>query len=68
MKKYVYELLNNIEKYDGWNIEKIIEKENDYNRVVLSKEDEPMQKEKYLSEATNEELIEELNKRLEGKV
>lgn len=68
MKKYVYDFLNNIEKYDGWNIEKIIEKENDYNRVVLSKEDKPMQKEKYLSEATNEELIEELNKRLEGKV
>lgn len=68
MKKYVYELLSNIEKYDGWNIEKIIEQENDYNMVVLSKEDIPMQEEKYLSEATNEELIEELNKRLESKV
>lgn len=27
MKKYVYEYLSNIEKYGGWNIEKIIEKE-----------------------------------------
>lgn len=67
MKKYVYEYLKNIEKYDGWNIEKIIV-DSDSNKVVLSKEDKPMQKEKYLSEATNEELLEELNKRLEGKV
>lgn len=67
MKKYVYEYLRNIGNYNGWNIEKIIEGEIN-TMVVLSKEDKPMQKEKYLSEATNEELIEELNKRLEGKV
>lgn len=55
MKKYVYEYLRNIGNYNGWSIEKIIEGEIN-TMVVLSKEDKPMQKEKYLSEATNEEL------------
>lgn len=66
MKKYTYVRLSNIGDYEGWNIEKIIERDEkaDYHMVVLSKENKPVQKEPYLSEATSQELIDELNKRL----
>lgn len=67
MKKYKYIRVMNIENYDGWEIIKIIPKvENnaDYCMAVIMYEDKPMQKDVYLTETTDEQLIEELHKRL----
>ena len=66
MKKYMYRRLENIEKYEGWKIEKIIERDNraDYHMVVLSKEEEICEDSPKLKDATNEQLMEELFRRV----
>lgn len=66
MKKYKYVRLDNIENYDNWEIIEIIPRYNeDYtNMVLIMKEDIPIQDYIKLNEATNEQLLEELSKRL----
>lgn len=65
MKKYKYIKAYEIEKFDDWNIEKIIEppEKGVPICVILSKEEKPVQKEPYLSEATLDELLQEIKKR-----
>lgn len=69
MKKYKYVDLKNLEEYDDWEIVQIIPRYNkDYkNMAVIMKEDNPIQNYIKLNEATNEQLIEELFKRLGDK-
>ena len=66
MKKYKYIGASKLENYDGWEIFKVIEAQppsiNDM--VIIMKEDKPIQDYIKLHEATNEQLIEELLKRL----
>ena len=66
MKEYKYVDLKNLEEYDGWEIVQIIPRYNkDYNNMaVIMKEDKPIQNYIKLNEATDEQLIEELLKRL----
>lgn len=63
MKQYKYVRCDDIEDYNGWEIVKIIPGE-EIDYVVLMKEDKPIQNYIKLHEATNEQLIEELMKRL----
>lgn len=66
MKTYRYIKCENLEEYDDWEIVQIIPgvtaQMNDM--AVIMKEDEPIQNYIKLNEATNEELISELLKRL----
>ena len=66
MKEYKYVRCNNLENYPDWDIVKIIphKTENEYDMAVIMKEDRPVREVTCLSEATNQELIEELQKRL----
>ncbi len=66
MKKYKYIRLEDIDEYDGWELVEILPRL-DYHHVdlaVITKEDKPIQNYIKLNEATNEQLIEELLKRL----
>lgn len=67
MKQYKYIKCEDLENYNDWEIIKIIE-DSEVDMVVIMKENKPMKKEVYLSEATNQELINELIKRLESQV
>ena len=63
MKQYKYISARDIENYGDWDIVQIIPSETrDY--IVLMKEDKPIQNYIKLHEASNEELIRELIKRL----
>ena len=63
MKKYKYIMARDIENYNDWDIVQIIpDTTRDY--IVMVKEDKPIQDYVKLHEATNEELIHELHKRL----
>ena len=65
MKEYKYVRLSNIEEYSGWDIVEIIPRDDEhYTMAVIMKENKPIQNYIKLNEATNEQLIEELNKRL----
>ena len=66
MKEYKYIYASDIENYDGWEIVKIIEATSSdcADRIIIMKEDKPIQNYIKLNEATNEQLIEELFKRL----
>lgn len=68
MKKYKYISASDIESFSGWNIEKVIEtpEKGIRNMIIISKEDVSIEKEPYLSKATNDELIEEFNKRFKN--
>ena len=69
MRKNLYVTCGDLKKYDGWEVIQVIPKavnNADYCMAVITKDEKPIQKEPYLSEATNEELIKELNKRLEA--
>ena len=64
LRKYKYIQCRDIAEYGDWEIVQIIPSETkDY--VVLMKEDKPIQDYIKLHDATNEELIKELIKRLE---
>ena len=63
MKKYKYIRLEDIENYDDWVLYQAIDK-NYCDMAVIMKEDKPIQNYIKLNEATNEQLIEELFKRL----
>ena len=63
MKKYKYINLENIFCYTDWEIVQIIPDIHG-NMAVMMKEDKPIQDYIKLNEATNEQLIEELLKRL----
>lgn len=69
MKQYKYIRCQNIDKYDGWEIVEILPKINDNTcaMAIISKEDKPIQDYIKLHEATNEQLIEELTKRINDK-
>ena len=67
MKQYKYIKCEELENYNDWEIIKIIE-DSEVDMVVIMKENKPMKMEVYLSEATNQELINELIKRLESQV
>lgn len=63
MKQYKYIRCSEIENYNDWDIIQIIPDSNrDY--VVMMKEDKPIEDYIKLHEATNEQLINELHKRL----
>lgn len=66
MKTYRYIKCKNLEEYDDWEIVQIIPGVTDQmnDMAVIMKEDEPIQNYIKLNEATNEELISELLKRL----
>ena len=66
MKEYEYVGLENLKEYSGWEIVQIIPRYNEEykNMAVIMKEDKPIQNYIKLNEATNEQLIEELLKRL----
>lgn len=66
MKKYKYILCKNIEQYEGWEIVKIIEAPTrDINDMaIMMKEDIPVQDYIKLNEATTDQLLNELSKRL----
>lgn len=65
MKEYKYISCNDLVNYSNWNIVQIIPgKEADM--AVISKEIKPTQTFIKLNEATNQQLIEELNRRLKG--
>lgn len=67
MKQYKYIKCEELENYNDWEIIKIIE-DSEVDMVVIMKENKPMKREVYLSEATNQELVNELIKRLESQV
>ena len=67
MKQYKYIPCKELEDYNDWEVIKIIE-DPEVDMVVIMKENKPMKKEVYLSEATNQALINELIKRLESQV
>ena len=69
MKEYKYIRLEEIEEYDEWEIVEIIPRisEKYTNMAVIMKEDKPIQDYIKLNEVTDEQLIEELSKRLGGK-
>lgn len=63
MRKYKYIQAHNIENYGDWDIVQIIPSETrDY--IVIKKEDKPVQDYIKLHEATTEQILEEINKRL----
>lgn len=66
MKTYRYIKCNHLKEYDDWEIVQIIPSiTNEMNDMaVIMKEDKPIQNYIKLNEATNEELISELLKRL----
>ncbi len=66
MKEYKYIKANNIEQYKGWEIYQVIPaKSEDYeNMVIIFKEDIPIKATVELEEATIEQIMEELSKRL----
>ena len=66
MKKYKYIRLEDIENYDDWVLYQVIPAidKNYCDMAVIMKEDKPIQNYIKLNEATNEQLIEELFKRL----
>lgn len=67
MKKYNYITCNELENYDGWEIVQIIPatRENDTkDYVVIMKEDKSTE-EVCLNDATTEQLLSELYRRLE---
>lgn len=66
MKTYRYIKCSHLEEYDDWEIVQIIPGVTDEmnDMAVIMKEDEPIQNYIKLNEATNEELISELLKRL----
>lgn len=67
MKKYKYIYASEIEDFNNWEVvgtfPSMCESMNDM--VLIMKEDKPIQNYIKLHEATNEELLEELHKRLE---
>lgn len=69
MKKYKYVEAVEMEKYIGWNVEGIFPAASDnmVDYVLISKEDKLIQNYIKLNEATNEQLISELIKRLGDK-
>lgn len=67
MRQYKYIRCVELEDYNDWEIIKIIEG-SEFDMAVIMKENKPMKMEVYLSEATNQELINELIKRLESQV
>ena len=64
MKEYKYIHCHNLKNYKDWDIVQIIPKNGDNDMVVISKKDVPIQNYIKLNEATNEQLLEELLKRL----
>lgn len=69
MKKYKYILANTIEDYDNWNIEAtfpaVVNGYDDY--IIISKiENKVEEYQPKLKEATTDELLKELEKRLRG--
>lgn len=64
MKEYKYIFCEDINEYNGWEIIEIIENVYHNNMAIISKENKPIQDYIKLSEANNQQLIEELNKRL----
>lgn len=66
MNEYKYILCGDLEKYNGWEIVKLFDEVRDgYNRMAIIKKDiTPIQVEPFLSKATNQELIDELKKRM----
>lgn len=64
MKEYKYIYASEIESYNGWDIVATFTGD-DTDMVIVMKEYKPIQDYIKLHEATNEELLEELHKRLE---
>lgn len=69
MKKYKCITIKDIEKYEDWEFIQIIpmDSKDIYVKGIIMKEDKPIQNYIKLHEATTEQLLEELNKRTEGK-
>lgn len=63
MKRYEYIYCSELKKYDNWEIVKIIEGEA-VDRAVIMKEDKSCINYIKLHEATKEQLLEELSKRM----
>ena len=63
MKKYKYIKANDIESYNDWDIVQIIPGET-RDFIVMQKEDKLVQDYIKLHEATDEQLLEELHRRL----
>lgn len=66
MKEYRYINCRNLDEYGDWDIVQIIPGK-DVDMVVVMKEDKPIQDSIKLHEATTNQLLEELHKRLENK-
>lgn len=66
MKEYRYIRVNDIKEYKGWEIYQIIPaKSEDYaNMVIIFRENIPIKATIGLQEATTEQIMEELSKRL----
>ena len=65
MKKYDYIIAMDIDKYDDWEIVQVIPGEQGQNdMVIIMKEDYPVKATIELENATNEQIIQELLKRL----
>lgn len=63
MKKYKYIKASDIESYNDWDIVQIIPGET-RDFIVMMKKDKPLQAYIKLHEATDEQLLEELHRRL----
>jgi hypothetical protein len=68
MKCYKYIRAQDIDKYDDWEIEKVIEgkDEETFDMVIISKEEKPTVDYIILNKSTNEEILNELKNRLGG--
>ena len=64
MKKYHFIQAKNISSYSDWEIVKVIDTDPNLTYVLIMKDDTPIQDYIKLHEATNNQLIEELIKRL----
>lgn len=67
MKEYKYICASDIEDFNNWEVVSVFPSgcESMNDMVLIMKEDKPIQNYIKLHEATNEELLEELHKRLE---
>lgn len=65
-KKYKHICAHEIEDYEGWELVQVLplDKHTGYLRAIIMKEDAPIQNYIKLHEATDEQLVEELMKRL----
>ena len=66
MKKYKYITCKSLEQYEGWEIVQVIEASESgiSDMAIIMKEDIPVQDYIKLNEATTDQLLNELSKRL----